>query len=102
MGNITFWNDDAILKLNPSIALKLPNVKIKLGYYSRSSFGMLYVLTEALSSLCPEFEEAFAAAGHNITNLRPTLEGNGFGFSSEFEKAQWVKVLRTVYAYVYV
>jgi hypothetical protein len=72
-GSITMWNDAAIRELNPGIAYKLPNTKIKMGYSNDTTKPLTFneVLKLTLESFSPEFATVFAAANRTFANLPP-------------------------------
>lgn len=54
LGNVTKWNDPAIVKANPD--LKLPDMPIQVAYRSDGS-GTTYVFTQHLSKISAEFDD---------------------------------------------
>ncbi len=92
MGNITKWDDEAIIKLNPSIASKLPSENIKLGYFGGATLGNFAVFTNALSSMSEEFEAEFNRVGMNMSFMEPSLAGNTVPQPDELSRVIWNKV----------
>ncbi len=88
MGNITMWNDPALLALNPG--LELPNAPIILGYETMK-YGINNVLFKALSSFHDGFQEVFQKGGGVIEGLPPIINGSAKGFSDTQPKLDFLR-----------
>jgi hypothetical protein len=94
-GSITMWNDAAIRELNPGIAYKLPNTKIKMGYSNDTTKPLTFneVLKLTLESFSPEFATVFAAANRTFANLPPAINGYSVRVgSSSASRITWLQV----------
>jgi hypothetical protein len=93
-GDISSWDDAAIKALNPTIASKLPNASIIIGYSDNlSDISVPIIFKRALESFSPVFAQALAAAGGTFAGMAPALRGTGFAAgTSSPNRVIWLKV----------
>ncbi|AVL94173.1 putative serine/threonine protein kinase receptor [Megavirus vitis] len=68
-GNISRWNDPAILALNANISSIIPDAEIQLGYNDDATISMTGYVQLALSSFSSEFAKLFKASGGLFRNM---------------------------------
>ncbi|ELR15343.1 uncharacterized protein ACA1_087190, partial [Acanthamoeba castellanii str. Neff] len=73
LGDVTWWNDPAIVALNPNIAL--PAEPIRLGHGADRPGGITHSFTNALSILDGRFRAAWSGDGSQDTSRWPQLTG---------------------------
>jgi hypothetical protein len=94
MGNITQWNDERIMALNPELQAKLPARPIVVGYTDmNSAASATEVWKQALESFSSEFRDMFREANRTFALMPPALRGSGLPVPIDREgRIEWIKV----------
>jgi hypothetical protein len=87
-GEITRWNDTAILELNPNITARLPDADILTSYRTGGDVGVSTVFKRALNIFT---NGAFPRNG-SLGSLPPVAAGTSFGFPTDADCINYVKV----------
>jgi hypothetical protein len=88
LGEITRWNDTAIASLNPNITARLPDADILTSFRHDSAVSSTTVFKRALSVFT---NGAFARNG-SLVGLPPVANGFSFGYATDAERINYVKV----------
>jgi ABC-type phosphate transport system substrate-binding protein len=91
-GNVSRWNDPAIRLLNPSLAARLPDRNITLGFADDCDLSSCDVAKRALASFSRAFAVELEDRGGLFANMRFAVEGRGQRLTnSSQERAEWLK-----------
>jgi hypothetical protein len=94
MGNVSQWNDERILALNPALRSKLPARAIIVGYTdTNTSVSAVEVWKQSLESFSDNFRTMFREANRTFALMPPALRGTGLPVATDRDsRIQWIKV----------
>jgi hypothetical protein len=88
LGEITKWNDEAIVGLNPNISARLPDANITTSYRTGGDVSLTTVFKRALHV----FSNGTFPRDGSLDSLPPVAAGTSFAFSTDAECINFVKV----------
>lgn len=90
-GNVTQWNDERILELNPHLVL--PGENITLGYSENGVYSISEVVKRALSSFSSDFSRLLIEANNSFALMPPGQRGTAMSAGTTgSENVAWLKV----------
>ncbi len=92
-GNITTWDDPAILNLNPHATLPHANITIALS--PGQLLGVTDVFKKALTLFSAYFASELEKAGNDFNNMRPAQQGKAFLAANSAPRLAYVQVQQT-------
>jgi ABC-type phosphate transport system substrate-binding protein len=81
-GDITKWNDEAIVSLNPNVSMPLPDEDILLCWGSNTGESVTSTFKRGLRAMSSSFDAALTTANNDLGQLPPMLAGRGISIST--------------------